>query len=181
MLSSSHSSHVQDFGPKANFKKRKIKLGAFNGLPAYTKDLVHRFHSTVCELAGFAPVELCNLDYNSVRGSGIDPHLDDSWLWGARLVTLNLLSHALLTFTCPCGAVSVCVPLLRRSLVVVSGTSRYLWLHSIRREHVVGHRVAMTFRELSDEFKEGGQEEELGKQVLAIASTFSGTPVNTFQ
>lgn len=142
---------------------------------------MHQFCSTVQELAGFVPVELCNLDYDSARGSVIVPHLDDSWLWGARLVTLNLISHTLLTFTCPCGAVSVCVPLLRGSLVVVSGTSRYSWLHSIRREHVVGRRVAMTFRELSDEFKDGGQEEELGRQVLAIARTFSGTPVNTFK
>ena len=156
-------------------------MGAFNGLPAYAEDLVHQFHSTVTELAGFAPVELCNLEYNSLRGSVIDPHMDDSWLWGERLVTLNLLSHTLLTFTCPCGAVSVCIPLLRGSLVVVSGTSRYTWLHSIRRQHVIGRRVAMTFRELSDEFKDGGQEEELGKQLLTIASTFSGTPVNAFQ
>ena len=142
---------------------------------------MHQFHSAVRELAGFTPVELCNLDYNSTRGSAITPHLDDSWLWGDRLVTLNLFSHTLLTFICPCGAVSVRVPLLRRSLVVVSGLSRNLWLHSIRREHIVGRRVAMTFRELSDEFRDGGQEVDVGRQVLKIASKFCGTPVNTFQ
>eukprot|EP00111_Clytia_hemisphaerica_P016134 TCONS_00047727-protein len=30
----------QDFGPKANFKKRKVKLGSFNGFPSYTEKLI---------------------------------------------------------------------------------------------------------------------------------------------
>lgn len=56
-------------------------------------------NKTVSQLRDFKPVELCNLDYSPARGSGIDPHRDDSWLWGERLVTLNLLSHTVLTFS----------------------------------------------------------------------------------
>ena len=52
-------------------------------------------------LTDFVPVELCNLDYTPERGAHIEEHCDDSWLWGERLVTLNLLSPVLLTFTLP--------------------------------------------------------------------------------
>ena len=37
-------------------------------------------------------MELCNLWYDPQRGAAIDPHKDDAWLWGERLVTLNLLT-----------------------------------------------------------------------------------------
>ncbi|XP_073472757.1 alpha-ketoglutarate-dependent dioxygenase alkB homolog 4 [Aquarana catesbeiana] len=88
----------QDFGPKVNFKKQKIKVGSFTGLPNFSKVLWERM-KTHLVLEGFLPVEQCNLDYNSDRGSAIDSHYDDSWLWGERLVSLNLLSDTVLTMT----------------------------------------------------------------------------------
>lgn len=51
-------------------------------------------------LTGFSPVEQCNLDYSPERGSAIDPHLDDWWLWGERLVSVNLLSETVLSMSC---------------------------------------------------------------------------------
>lgn len=51
-------------------------------------------------LKGFSPVEQCNLDYGPERGSAIDPHFDDWWLWGERLVSLNLLSATVLSMSC---------------------------------------------------------------------------------
>ena len=68
-----------------------MRLGDFQGLPAISKALVERMVREPV-LAGFQPVEQCNLDYHPERGSSIDPHLDDSWLWGERLVTINMLS-----------------------------------------------------------------------------------------
>ncbi|XP_069801440.1 alpha-ketoglutarate-dependent dioxygenase alkB homolog 4 [Dendropsophus ebraccatus] len=88
----------QDFGPKVNFKKQKIKVANFTGLPSFSRVLWERMKNHTV-LSGFLPVEQCNLDYNSDRGSAIDPHLDDSWLWGERLVSLNLLSDTVLTMT----------------------------------------------------------------------------------
>ncbi|XP_073421740.1 alpha-ketoglutarate-dependent dioxygenase alkB homolog 4 [Dendrobates tinctorius] len=88
----------QDFGPKVNFKKQKIKVANFNGLPSFSKILWERMKNNSV-LKGFLPVEQCNLDYNSDRGSAIDPHFDDSWLWGERLVSLNLLTDTVLTMT----------------------------------------------------------------------------------
>lgn len=81
-----------------NFKKQKIKVGSFTGLPNFSKVLWERM-KTHAVLERFLPVEQCNLDYNSDRGSAIDPHYDDSWLWGERLVSLNLLSDTVLTMT----------------------------------------------------------------------------------
>ncbi|XP_028968547.1 alpha-ketoglutarate-dependent dioxygenase alkB homolog 4 [Galendromus occidentalis] len=88
----------QDFGPKVNFKKRKVKCDSFLGFPAYM-DVVQMSFSRIPGLNDFVPVELCNLKYSPERGSCIDPHFDDSWLWGERLVTLNLLGQTVLTFS----------------------------------------------------------------------------------
>ncbi|KAM8975072.1 alpha-ketoglutarate-dependent dioxygenase alkB homolog 4 isoform 1-T1 [Pelodytes ibericus] len=88
----------QDFGPKVNFKKQKLKVGNFTGLPNFSQVIWQRMEQHAI-LEGFLPVEQCNLDYNSDRGSAIDSHFDDSWLWGERLVSLNLLSNTVLTMT----------------------------------------------------------------------------------
>lgn len=136
-------------------------------------------------LAGFQPVEQCNLDYDPQRGSAIDPHLDDSWLWGERLVTVNMLSDTVLTMSLEQGLselglaeeVHVAIRLPRRCLVVVYGEARHRWKHAIHREDIVQRRVCSTFRELSEEFLPGGQQAELGAKLLNIALSFKGTPV----
>lgn len=88
-----------------NFKKKRISLKYFTGLPDYSRFLVERLHQRMrasgCEFKDFFPVELCNLEYLPERGASIVPHLDDSWLWGERLVLLNLASETKMTFTLP--------------------------------------------------------------------------------
>lgn len=175
---------LQDFGPKVNFKKRKIRVGGFSGLPALSQKLVLRMQQEP-SLAGFQPVEQCNLDYHPQRGSAIDPHLDDSWLWGERLVTINMLSNTTLTMSLEQGLpesglaeeVHVAVHLPRRSLVVLYGEARHRWKHAIHREDVHERRVCSTYRELSAEFLPGGQQAEQGAQLLNIALSFQGTPI----
>ncbi|XP_007486040.1 alpha-ketoglutarate-dependent dioxygenase alkB homolog 4 [Monodelphis domestica] len=88
----------QDYGPKVNFRKQKLKTGGFDGLPSFSREIVHRMGQHPV-LERFLPVEQCNLDYHPERGSAIDPHLDDSWLWGERLVSLNLLSPTVLSMS----------------------------------------------------------------------------------
>ena len=142
------------------------------GLPPYSRPYIERLNDTIMSQPNpFKPVELCNLDYQPDRGASIDPHTDDTWLWGERLVTLNLLSSTYLTFTHPHHDVMVHVPLPRRSLIVVEGIARHIWEHSILRHHVFSRRIAMTLRELSQEFGPGGNQEEMGKTLLAIANT----------
>jgi len=65
---------LQDFGPKVNFKKRRVQAESFVGLPLYCKPIIDRFSDHSC-LSGFVPVELCNLEYRPERGSAIDPRL----------------------------------------------------------------------------------------------------------
>lgn len=175
---------LQDFGPKVNFKKKKVRIGCFCGLPPLSQKLVLRMQQEP-GLAGFQPVEQCNLDYHPQRGSAIDPHLDDSWLWGEHLVTINMLSSTTLTMSLEQGLpelglaeeVHVAVHLPRRSLVVLYGEARHRWKHAIQREDVHERRVCSTYRELSAEFLPGGQQEELGAQLLNIALSFQGTPL----
>lgn len=136
-------------------------------------------------LKGFQPVEQCNLDYHPERGSAIDPHLDDSWLWGERLVTINMLSNTTLTMSLEqglpesglAGEVHVAVQLPCRSLVVLYGEARHRWKHAIHREHVHERRVCSTYRELSAEFLPGGRQAEMGAQLLNIAFSFQGAPI----
>ena len=90
----------QDYGPKVNFKKQKIKLTTFTGLPPYISQVVKKINN-ITFLKNFNVVEQCNLEYVPERGSHIEPHFDDDWLWGEHLVTLNLLSDTWFTMTYP--------------------------------------------------------------------------------
>ncbi|KAM7147770.1 alpha-ketoglutarate-dependent dioxygenase alkB homolog 4 [Molossus nigricans] len=196
----------QDYGPKVNFRKQKLKTAGFQGLPSFSREVVRRM-GLYPILEDFQPVEQCNLDYCPERGSAIDPHLDDTWLWGERLVSLNLLSSTVLSMSreapgslllclapsgfpealvegvmAPsrsvlCQEVEVAVPLPRRSLLVLTGAARHQWKHAIHRRHVEARRVCATFRELSAEFCPGGRQQELGQELLQISLSFQGKPM----
>lgn len=86
----------QDYGPKVNFKKKKVKMNPFTGLPTYAKSIVEKINNVV-GFENFVPVEQCNLEYVPERGSCINPHFDDEWLWGERLISLNFLSDTMFT------------------------------------------------------------------------------------
>ncbi|XP_078738003.1 alpha-ketoglutarate-dependent dioxygenase alkB homolog 4 [Lampetra fluviatilis] len=147
----------QDYGPKVNFRKRRVRAAGFSGLPPLSRALALRVRAASPALLGdFVPVEQCHLEYEPSRGSSIDAHLDDAWLWGDRLVTVNLLSDTALTLTRPAGragGVTVRVPSPRRSLVLLRGAARRSWLHAVRRGDVAARRVCITLRELSAEFR----------------------------
>ena len=173
-------SHLsQDFGPQVNFKKRKLKLNNFTGLPQFSKALVERMWRTVPLLSDFQPVELCNLEYTPDRGSSIDPHFDDFWVWGERLVTVNLLSDSLLTFSVngDTSNIEVSVPMPRRSLIIVRGPARYEWKHAIKRQDILSRRIAVTLRELAQDFCESGKSYTVGHELIKTALSFQGESV----
>lgn len=131
-------------------------------------------------LRDFVPVEQCHLEYSPERGAAIDPHYDDFWLWGERLVTLNLLSDTILSFTSHLQPeVAINVPLVRRSLIVVYGDARQHWKHGIRRTDITHTRLAVTLRELSAEFSSGGPRADEGQALIHTALTFHGKPVGS--
>ncbi len=88
----------QNFGPRANFKKRKSKVGSFAGFPVCTKFIQDRFLTVPEYLGDYRTVEQCSIEYKPETGSCIEPHIDDVWIWGERIVQLNLLSDSVLTF-----------------------------------------------------------------------------------
>jgi len=89
----------QNFGPRANFNKRKAKCGEkFAGFPACTKFIQERF-SSVPILEDYRTVEQCSIEYRPETGACIEPHIDDCWIWGERIAQLNLLSPTYLTLT----------------------------------------------------------------------------------
>lgn len=88
----------QNFGPKCNFKKRKLQVGNFNGFPMFTKFVQEKFKDVEI-LRDFQTIEQCALEYTPEKGASIDAHIDDCWIWGERIVTVNLLSDSVLTMT----------------------------------------------------------------------------------
>ena len=94
--SSQSGRRKQNFGPRANFKKRKVKIGPFRGFPECSRFVQDRFSSCPL-LRGFCAVEQCSIEYRPETGASIEPHIDDCWVWGERIVQLNLLSDTALT------------------------------------------------------------------------------------
>lgn len=126
-------------------------------------------------------MEVCHLEYSREKGSSIDPHIDDNWLWGERLVTLSLCSASVLSLSNDSlPGVMVQIPMPACSLLVLQGSARHKWQHAIRRADIDDVRLAITFRELSTEFTQGKQT-NIGRVILEIASTFNGTPLYSEQ
>lgn len=159
----------QDFGPKINFKKKKVKADAFQGFPAYSKTVMDRLKTISC-LSEFQPVEMCNLEYLPSRGASIDPHHDDFWIWGERLVTVNLLSDTVYSLTLRDSDICVKVPVPQRCIVVLYGEARNVYMHSISRSDITSHRIGITIREFTPPFLEGGELYFMGKRILDKAT-----------
>lgn len=75
----------KNFGPKVNFKKKKLSVGKFEGFPTLTKFVRNRLNS-IPILSDFAAVEECFLEYDTTRGSHIEPHIDDCWIWSVNVI-----------------------------------------------------------------------------------------------
>lgn len=65
----------QDYGPKVNFKKQKVKTDGFEGMPTYHAEILNKMAAH--GLCDFIPFELCNLEYDPSRRSTIEPHIDE--------------------------------------------------------------------------------------------------------
>lgn len=170
----------QDYGPSANFKKQKIKIGRFTGFPYWMKKLLDKF-SKMDLCSDFVCVELCNLEYRNAFGSAIEPHIDDEWLWGERLITLNYLSDTFLTllpnnFRQMKATPVIRIPLLRRSALVLFAESRYQWQHAVFREDISDRRVASTLRELGKPVLNSPSFSSLNSLLFDIALKFDGEP-----
>jgi alkylated DNA repair protein alkB family protein 4 len=70
----------KNFGPKVNFKKKKLRCEFFKGFFPESEFIREKLNK-VDFLKDFKIVEECFLEYKETRGSHIEPHLDDCWIW----------------------------------------------------------------------------------------------------
>uniref|UniRef100_A0A915E9F6 Alpha-ketoglutarate-dependent dioxygenase AlkB-like domain-containing protein n=1 Tax=Ditylenchus dipsaci TaxID=166011 RepID=A0A915E9F6_9BILA len=162
----------QDFGPRVNFKQKKIKLDSFYGMPDYTDFLLHRMLQNPA-LIDYQPFELCNLEYSENRASSIDFHQDDSWIWGNRLISVNLVSPSVMTLQNEQTKVLIFIYMPRRSLLCMANEARYKYNHGIFAQHITGRRIGLTMREPSEHFQEGGELfEKYGKELIMLGNKY---------
>ena len=183
----------QPYGPAPNFKKRKVKVRPDDpGFPAAMKFLFDRVGSYLLDKphlslpvrptkaptekdyvpvsgAPFRMAECSGLDYEPYTASNLDPHIDDTWLWGDRVVGLSLIGTTVMTFVS--AGKEVCVVLEPRMLFVLSGEVRYNWMHGIRGQHTTTRRVSITIREMARDFV-SNDTDRVTDAILAFASTF---------
>ncbi|KAF5225037.1 hypothetical protein ECC02_001971 [Trypanosoma cruzi] len=160
----------QDFGPRANFKKRKLNTSGIRGMPKQLESVMEKVKSFVRDITSkeYHIVEVSALEYTSENSSSIDPHIDDTWVWGNRVGGLNLLEDTVMTFVNNEGtAVDVFLP--RGAFFLLSNGSRYDWLHGIRLENIKHRRISFTFREFSNDLD---IDREIIQNVIKITSTF---------
>jgi len=79
------------------------------------------------------------LEYREEHGACIAPHFDDFWLWGERIIGLNLLNHTRMTFSRKLALedgrkliLEIEVPIKAGDAYLMTGKSRTLWQHGIK-------------------------------------------------
>ncbi|XP_033229914.1 alpha-ketoglutarate-dependent dioxygenase alkB homolog 4 isoform X2 [Belonocnema kinseyi] len=190
----------QNYGPKCNFKKRRLRLGSFDGFPKTTRFVQEKF-AKVPLLENFQTVEQCSLEYNSERGASIDPHIDDCWIWGERIVTVNIIEDSVLSMIPYRNLkkrynldyvstqklldgdeslgeepkfedIVVRIPMPERSLIVLYGAARYSWEHAVLREDINSRRVCLAYRELTTPYLPNGSQSQEATEILEKATKF---------
>jgi alkylated DNA repair dioxygenase AlkB len=143
---------VQHYGYKYDYKARGItqdsRIGA---IPDWLAGLCEDLHSQ-----GYfkqAPDQVIINEY--MPGQGITPHIDCVPCFGESVASLSLGSQCVMEFTHAKTGEKQQQLLEPRSLVVLSGESRYDWQHSIpgRKSDIWGgeklvrsRRISLTFR-----------------------------------
>ncbi|BFZ15045.1 hypothetical protein BsWGS_18084 [Bradybaena similaris] len=97
-----------------------------DGIPPECQNILHRAYSL--GLIGHIPDQLTINQYKP--GQGIPPHVDTVDAFEDGIVSLSLGSQTVMDFRHPDGR-HLLVPLPRRSLLVMTGESRYIWSHGI--------------------------------------------------
>lgn len=188
----------QNYGPKTNFKKRKLQLGLFQGFPKFSSFIQERF-DTIPILKNYQTIEQCSLEYDPINGASIEPHIDDAWIWGERVVTVNCLGDSYLTLTRYKGDKSkynlncvdeysndllkcdksllpddivVRIPMLEGSLIVMYGEARYEWEHCVLREDIEERRVCIAYREFTPPYLNVDNHDTISYEVLNRAKQF---------
>ena len=152
----------QDYGPKINYKKQKISFENIS-FPSY-KQLIEKKIKEIKCLDNFVIREMGNLLYSPDLGSHIESHIDHTWVWGKRIIGVNLLSDTKMTFSLDLNLfniqflLEITIPIRGNSIYVMSDSSRYLWKHGIESENIKSDRVVITLREFNENYYKQNQE-----------------------
>lgn len=177
----------------------KINGKGFSGFPKFS-EFAQRKMRRVPLLSDFQTIEQCAIEYRPETGACIDPHIDDCWVWGERVISLSLISDSVLTMTKYRGGREkynlqfhydhnpnltessdrewpiVRIPMPSRSLLVLYGPARYEWEHSILRSDVTDRRICLAYREFTKEYLPGGTlYEDIGREICDKANNFVTT------
>ncbi|MCU0432861.1 MAG: alpha-ketoglutarate-dependent dioxygenase AlkB [Bacteroidia bacterium] len=145
---------VQHYGYRYDYKARRINSSMqVNPLPDWGQALALRlFHEGITP---FIPDQLIINEYEP--GQGITAHVDCEPCFEDVIVSVSLGSGCVMDFTHVSSAAHVPLYLSPRSVVAMSGESRYDWKHGIaarRNDKVAGRtlprerRISLTFRKV---------------------------------
>lgn len=144
---------VQHYGYRYDYKARAVDRSLYLGeLPYWAIQLAHRLlnEGLVAEI----PDQLIVNEYQP--GQGISPHIDCISCFGDAIASLSLGSSCMMDFTCP-DSHNYALFLESRSIVIMTGESRYRWRHSIKArrsdlykgsKRLRDRRVSLTFRKV---------------------------------
>ncbi|KAG0227850.1 hypothetical protein BGW41_003665 [Actinomortierella wolfii] len=143
----------QHYGGTFSYRYRKV-VGKKQPLPDMFSFLSQRLQED--KIYEVVPNSIIVNEYNA--GQGIMPHVDAPKLFGKTISALSLLSPCIMTFQHTKDPTIIHHILLpRRSLVVMNGSSRYDYKHSISKnlveyapdgmEIVRSRRVSITYRD----------------------------------
>lgn len=143
---------VQHYGYKYDYKARAVDESMFIGpLPEWANDLGKRLVDQ--RLFPYQPDQLIINEYEP--GQGISAHVDCEPCFKDSIASITLGSGCMMDFTSVSSGEKRSMFLLPRSIVVLTGESRYQWRHAIaaRKSDVVNgmkiqraRRISLTFR-----------------------------------
>lgn len=144
---------VQHYGYKYNYRARKIEDSAYVGsLPDWLSFLINRLISN--SFINFKPDQAIINEY--IENQGIAAHIDCEPCFGDTILSLSLSGPCVMNFErYPNSKEKISLLLEPRTLVLMTGESRYNWYHSIpncRSDYFNGNkvkrnrRVSITFR-----------------------------------
>lgn len=152
---------VQHYGYSFDYPLNTVDLDSFSHMPQWVAELQSRYLQRFPNQPAWD-----QLTVNEYwPGAGIAPHADRHTVFGPFVVAISLGSSVIMEFRRPEGLGdddadnrqyrTVNVHLPPRSLLVISGESRYRWEHAIRPRRIDiidgkaverGTRVSLTFR-----------------------------------
>ncbi|CAG8487029.1 15900_t:CDS:2 [Acaulospora morrowiae] len=131
---------TQHYGYEFSYRYRKI-MRDLGPLPDFMDFIIQRLvnQEIIRDTKDIPNMCIVN-EYDA--GQGIMPHTDSATLFGPVITSLSLLSPCLMKFTHASNLNDEAIILLRpRSLLIMTGSSRYDYKHTISKDLVEGFEV----------------------------------------